>query len=102
MANRTDSSTELASMVAQDQKLQEQIKQDPVGTLERLAEPLESDPWIYRIVVLSLGLAAIGVVAGVIALIAVDKSTPIPDVLVAIGSAAVAALAALLIPGGRN
>ena len=53
-------------MVAQDQKLQEQIKQDPVGTLERLAEPLESDPWIYRIVVLALGLAAIGVVAGVI------------------------------------
>jgi hypothetical protein len=102
MANRTDSSTELASMVAQDQKLQEQIKQDPVGTLERLAEPLESDPWIYRIVVLSLGLAAIGVVAGVIALKALDKSTTIPDALVAIGSAAVAALAALLIPGGRN
>jgi hypothetical protein len=102
MANRTDSSTELASMVAQDQKLQEQIKQDPVGTLERLAEPLESDPWIYRIVVLSLGLAAIGVVAGVIVLKIVDKATPIPDALVAIGSAAVAALAALLIPGGRN
>jgi len=102
MANRTDSSTELASMVAQDPKLQEQIKQDPVGTLERLAEPLESDPWIYRIVVLSLGLAAIGVVAGVIALKALDKSTTIPDALVAIGSAAVAALAALLIPGGRN
>jgi len=102
MANRTDSSTELATMVAQDQKLQEQIKQDPVGTLERLAEPLESDPWIYRIVVLSLGLAAIGVVAGVIALKALDKTTTIPDALVAIGSAAVAALAALLIPGGRN
>jgi hypothetical protein len=102
MANRTDSSTELASMVAHDQKLQAQIKQDPVGTLERLAEPLESDPWIYRIVVLSLGLAAIGVVAGVIVLKIVDKATPIPDALVAIGSAAVAALAALLIPGGRN
>jgi hypothetical protein len=102
MAKRTESSTELASMVAHDQKLQEQIKQDPVGTLERLAEPLESDPWIYRIVVLSLGLAAIGVVAGVIALKALDKSTTIPDALVAIGSAAVAALAALLIPGGRN
>ena len=65
-------------MVAQDQKLQEQIKQDPVGTLERLAEPLESDPWIYRIVVLSLGLAAIGVVAGVIVLKIVDKDHPHP------------------------
>jgi hypothetical protein len=102
MANRTDSSTELATMVAQDARLQEQIKKDPVGTLERLAEPLESDKWIYRIVVASLGLAAIGVVAGVIALKALDKSTTIPDALVAIGSAAVAALAALLIPGGRN
>ena len=89
-------------MVAQDQKLQEQIKQDPVGTLERLAEPLESDPWIYRIVVLSLGLAAIGVVAGVIVLKARRQVHPIPDALVAIGSAAVAALAALLIPGGRS
>lgn len=102
MANRTDSSTELATMVAQDLKLQEQIKQDPVGTLERLAEPLESDPWIYRIVVASLGLAAMGVVAGVIALKALDKTTTIPDALVAIGSAAVAALAALLVPGGRR
>jgi hypothetical protein len=102
MANRTDSSTELAAMVAQDPHLQEQVKQDPVGTLRRLAEPLESDPWIYRIVVLSLGLAAIGVVAGVIALKALDKATTIPDALVAIGSAAVAALAALLVPGGRK
>ena len=102
MANRTDSSTELASMVAQDQKLQEQIKQDPVGTLRNLAEPLESDPWIYRIVVLSLGLAALGVVIGVIALKAIDKSITIPDALVAIGSAAVAALAALLVPGGQG
>ncbi len=102
MANRTDSSTELAAMVAQDSKLQEQIKQDPVGTLRNLAEPLESDPWIYRIVVLSLGLAALGVVIGVIALKAIDKSITIPDALVAIGSAAVAALAALLVPGGRR
>jgi hypothetical protein len=102
MANRTDSSTELAAMVAQDHKLQEQIKQDPVGTLRNLAEPLESDPWIYRIVVLSLGLAALGVVVGVIALKALDKTTTIPDALVAIGSAAVAALAALLVPGGRR
>jgi hypothetical protein len=102
MANRTDSSTELAAMVAQDQKLQEQIKQDPVGTLRNLAEPLESDPWIYRIVVLSLGLAALGVVVGVIALKAIDKTITIPDALVAIGSAAVAALAALLVPGGRR
>jgi hypothetical protein len=102
MANRTDSSTELASMVAHDQKLQEQIKQDPVGTLERLAEPLETDPWIYRIVVLSLGLAAVGVVAGVIVLKAIDRTIAIPDALVAIGSASVAAMAALLVPGGRN
>jgi hypothetical protein len=104
MANpeRTDSSTELATMVAQDARLQEQIKKDPVGTLERLAEPLESDPWIYRIVVLSLGFAAVGVVVGVIVLKALDRTTAIPDALVAIGSAAVAAMAALLVPGGRR
>jgi hypothetical protein len=99
MAGRTESSTELAAMIAGNPELQRQVKEDPVGTLQRLAAPLESDRWIYRIVVGLLGLSALFIVIGVFVLKAVDKATPIPDAMVAMGSAAIAALAALLVPG---
>jgi len=96
---RSDTATGLAAMVANDPNLQQQVKDDPVGTLNRLAEPpLETDRWIYRIVVSALGLSALLVVVGVIVLKAIDSKTAIPDAMVAIGSASIAALAALLVP----
>ena len=98
---RTDSSTELAAMVADNPELQQQVKDDPVGTLSKLAEPLETDKWIYRIVVGSLGLSGILVVIGVFVLEFHNPKTNIPDAMVAIGSAAIAALAALLVPPRR-
>jgi hypothetical protein len=58
--------------------------------------PLETDRWIYRIVVITLGLAVLGALGGAIALTAYTKE--IPEVLVALGSAAVGALAGLLAP----
>jgi hypothetical protein len=48
--------------------------------------------------VIALGLTALFVVIGVFTLKALDDSVTIPDALVAIGSAAVAALAGLLAP----
>jgi hypothetical protein len=42
------------------------------------------------------------IVVGVFVLKALDNATVIPDAMVAMGSAAFAALAALLVPGGRN
>jgi hypothetical protein len=102
VARRTESSTELAAMIAEDPQLQQQVKQDPVTTLQSLAEPLETDPWIYRIVVGTLGLVAILVIVGTIILQLVHSSATIPDAMVAIGSAAIAALAALLVPGGAR
>jgi hypothetical protein len=102
MNTRTDSTAELAAMVEQNPALQAQLKQDPVGTLHQLAEPLESDKWIYRIVVSALASAALAVVVGVFVLKAIDNKTAIPDAMVAMGSAAIAALAALLVPPGRR
>jgi hypothetical protein len=102
MNERTDSTSELAVMVEKSPELQAKLRQDPVGTLQQLAEPLESDKWIYRIVVSALGLSALLVVAGVFVLKAVDNKTAIPDAMVAIGSAAIAAMAALLVPPGRR
>jgi hypothetical protein len=88
-------------MVAASPELQEQLKDDPVGTLKGLVQPLESDPWIYRIVVGSLGLSALLVVVLVFVLVVNDPEASIPDAMVAIGSAAIAALAALLVPQNR-
>jgi len=57
----------------------------PVATLQALSQPVSGDKWIF-------------VVIGVFTLKALDNNTTIPDALVAIGSAAIAALAALLAP----
>ena len=94
----TDSSSELTAMVASDPELQERLRQDPVATLQALSQPVSGDKWIYRMVVIALGLTALFVVIGVFTLKALDNNTTIPDALVAIGSAAIAALAALLAP----
>ncbi len=95
---RTDSATKLADLIEHDAALQDKVRDDPVGTLRALAKPLEEDKWVYRIVVAVLGLTILFVVSGVFVLKVVDNQTGIPDALVAIGSAAVAALAGLLTP----
>ncbi len=90
-----------------------ELKSDPEGALKKLEQQvvgklpraLEQDKWIYRIVVGSLSLVVLVVVIGVIFL-AVKHTTgtlDIPDVLTALGSAAIGALAGLLAPspGGR-
>ena len=97
---QTPSAAELAQWVAQDQELQQQIASDPM-VLTRLAAPAReaTDRWIYRFVVLALGLTAVFVVVGVFVLKALKgDSVTILDALVALGSAVIAALAGLLAP----
>jgi hypothetical protein len=98
---RTDSTTELAQMVTESPELQQQLRTDPAGTLQRLAAPLQSDVWIYRAIILMLGLTMLTVVAASTVLVLYDKT--VPDVLVAIGTGVIGALAGLLAPspGGR-
>ncbi len=98
---RVQSASELADRVAQDPELQEQIRADPVNAIANLATPLQSDVWIYRIVVGALGLTVLIAVIGALYLSAMSSPTwayVIPDALVALGSAAVGALAGLLAP----
>ena len=78
------------------------LEQQAVGALPRA---LEQDTWIYRIVVGSLSLVVLVVVCGVIYLtaIATTGAPNIPDVLTALGSAAIGSLAGLLAPSpGRK
>jgi len=64
---------------------------------------LEEDVWIYRIVVIALGIAVLGALGGAIAIELVTRAKDtIPDILVALGSGAVGALAGLITPPGRR
>jgi hypothetical protein len=87
---------ELAVKVAENPELAGLIKKDPVKALQSLATPLQTDVLLYRIVVGSLGAAVLITLIGAILLVALGKQ--VPEVLVALGSAAVGALAGLLAP----
>jgi uncharacterized membrane protein YbhN (UPF0104 family) len=95
---KVDSVRELVTMIAKDKSLEEEIRKDPAKAIAKITEsPLKTDKWIYRIVVSALGLAVLLAVSGGIYL-AAKPDTAIPDILVALGSAAVGALAGLLAP----
>jgi len=88
---------DLAIKVANDPNLLDQMKDNPVATLNREAVSVTlPDTLIYRIVVGSLGLAVLIALVGAIVL--ASQGLEIPDVLTALGSAAVGALAGLLAP----
>ena len=78
------------------------LQADPAAALERVKyqTPLEGDVWIYRGVVIALGLAVLMTIGGAIYLAA--SATPPPEILIAIGSAAVGALAGLLAPPPKS
>lgn len=61
---------------------------------------MEKDIWLYRIVVVVLGLTVVASVVGAIALALIGQSTP--EVIVALGSAAIGGLAGLLAPSPLN
>jgi hypothetical protein len=61
---------------------------------------MERDIWLYRMVVAVLGLTVVASVVGAIALTMMGESTP--EVIVALGSAAIGGLAGLLAPSPLN
>lgn len=96
MASRIQSVAELAVQVAQDPALRDQIKANPAAAIASIAAPLQTDKWIYRFVVSALGLAILFAIVGAVVLSATGRT--IPELLTALGSAAVGALAGLLAP----
>ncbi len=96
MESRVQSVSELALRVAQDPELASKIKEKPAETIASLAGPLQWDVWIYRIVVSTLGLTVLASIIGAIVIAMAAKE--LPQILVALGSAAVGALAGLLAP----
>ena len=98
---------EFAKEMRRSPELQQKFKDDPVKAAEEMKEksPLESDVWVYRIVVLSLGLTILSIILGVIILIGTSQikdDSGVPTILTAIGSAAIGALAGLLAPAPKR
>lgn len=88
--------------------LQEEFKADPVKAAENLAiaNPKDTDPWIYRIIVISLGLAIFSIIITLtIMTMTVTKDDFNPQIITiftAISSGAIGALAGLLAPSPSN
>jgi predicted phage tail protein len=109
MADEMRSADQLVKTIIETPGVLQEIQSRPAETLNRLAEQakkqvvprvLEQDRLIYRIVVSSLGLVVLFVVVGVIGLSFKNSggTVAIPDVLTALGSAAIGALAGILAP----
>jgi hypothetical protein len=80
----------------------EQVLRTAASEAKEQVSALQTDRWVYRLVVIFLGVVATTVVCGSIAF-ALLKGADLPSGLVALGSAAVGALAGLLAPSpGRQ
>lgn len=84
-------------------ELQEEFKKDPVEAVNQFTQhnPLYTDKWIYRIIVIGLSITIVSIIIGILLLInngqiGGDKS--VPTIITAIGSAAIGAIAGLLAP----
>ena len=98
MAQRVETVADLADLVREDPALAREIQSRPAEAIAELAAPLERDVWIYRIVVSALSLVAVLSIVGAIVVAVGTNDTQVPDAVVALGSAAVGALAGLLAP----
>lgn len=106
MNQKFTSTRELADALKSDISLQNKFKEDPVSAIESIkGNPLGWDTWVYRIVVLALGITVLSVVIGVIFLLATNtnpSNQQMLTILTATASAALGALAGLLVPPPRT
>lgn len=95
--NIKDTLQEFIQEVTHDPSLPPDQKVKLLGNLQKLASPLQSDRWIFRLVVAFLGLAVLLTIVGGF-ILSFKTAATIPEGLIALGSAAVGALAGLLAP----
>lgn len=93
---------QLAITVRNDPELQKMMKENPSKILDEISSRQVPDTRVYRIVVSSLGGAVLVALIGAIAITITNSAKEIPDILIAISSAAVGGLAGLLAPQPRD
>ena len=96
-----NSAKDFKSAILTNKEFQNELRDDPVKAASNVEISPFDDPVIYRIVVSALGATVLIAMLGAIYL-AVNKIQPTPEILIAIGSAAVGALAGLLAPSPGN
>lgn len=94
-----------AARLEVDPELVAEMRTNPAEVLRkeaikvaRIEDALTSDKWVYRIVVLTLGGSLLSTTIGAIVLAARDPNADLPQILVAIVSGCIGALAGLLAP----
>ena len=98
MANDVkDTLKDLIQQVTGDNSLPSDQKVKLLECLQKLSTPLQSDRWIFRLVVAFLGVSVLlTIILGFY--LSIKTAATIPEGLIALGSAAVGALAGLLAP----
>lgn len=98
-----DSFEDFRKTLSNNNKLQQEFKENPILALNSIEvkNPKETDTWIYRIIVLMLGLAIISIIVGLI-ILSMHKEAELNEQLITIftdiSSGAIGALAGLLAP----
>ena len=88
---------ELIQQVTSNTSLPPDQKIKLLESLQKIPTPLQTDRWIFRLVVAFLGVAVLLTIIGGFYL-SIKTAATIPEGLIALGSAAVGALAGLLAP----
>jgi len=103
MKEEIRSADQMVNILLRDPARLDAIKASPSEELPKIAVEAKQqtpaymgDKWVYRMVVGALGLLALIAAVGGIILVAGNRTAP--DILVALGSAAIGALAGLLAP----
>jgi hypothetical protein len=90
--------SEVVQKANSDPEFAQKLKDRPVETLSELPDVLQTDVWIYRGIVMALGLVAAGGLALVFVLALDGQADKIPEIFTAAISAAIGAMAGLLVP----
>ncbi|MBL7879825.1 MAG: hypothetical protein JNN23_08185 [Chryseobacterium gambrini] len=97
-----DSIQDLETELKNNNELQEKFRSNPVEAIKNVEtkNPKDTDYWIYRIIVIALGVAVVTIIIGLV-LISMKKITlenQLITIFTAISSGAIGALAGLLAP----
>lgn len=88
-------------------KLQQEFRTDPIQALDNfdVRNPKETDSWIYRIIVISLGIAILTIII-TLTIMAINLGEKLNNqviiIFTAISSGAIGALAGLLAPSPKK
>lgn len=102
-----DSIEDLETALKNNSDLQEKFRTNPIEAIRsvEIRNPKDTDYWIYRIIVIMLGLAIIAIIAGLILLSFWSEGEPdsqLVTIFATISSGAIGALAGLLFPSPRK